>query len=58
VLTYVRQDNVASLKGCQRAGFAPYRILENRGYAFGTIKQVKRARLPESFLLPYDRRAA
>ena len=49
VLTYVRQDNVASLKGCQRAGFAPYTILENRWYAFGTIKQVNAPACPSPF---------
>ena len=24
VITFVSKDNIASLKGCERAGFAPY----------------------------------
>ena len=58
VLTYVRADNVASLKGCQRAGFASYSKLENRWYAFGLVKEIYHAFLPDSFRLPHERLAA
>jgi RimJ/RimL family protein N-acetyltransferase len=58
VLTYVREDNVASLKGCQRAGFASYSKLENRWYAFGLVKEIDHAFLPDSFRLPHERLAA
>lgn len=37
VLTFVDEGNIASLKGCQRAGFFPHIVSTRRRYAFGTI---------------------
>jgi len=37
VLTFVDHDNIASLKGCQRAGFRPDLLHYRRRYAFGVV---------------------
>lgn len=39
VLTFVGEDNIASLKGCQRAGFAPHLIHRQDQYAFGIVRR-------------------
>lgn len=39
VLTFVDQDNIASLKGCQRAGFSPHLLHNKDQLAFGLIKR-------------------
>ncbi len=41
VITFVHRDNVASLKGCERAGFAPYLIRRRTGYCFNLIQSVQ-----------------
>jgi hypothetical protein len=30
IITFVREDNIPSLKGCKRAGFSPYLVHENK----------------------------
>lgn len=37
VMTYVATDNIASLKGCQRAGFSPHLLHRCTRLAFGLI---------------------
>jgi RimJ/RimL family protein N-acetyltransferase len=37
VITFVAADNVASLKGCQRAGFYPYLLHHRRRLGFGLV---------------------
>ncbi len=37
VVTFVGDDNVASLKGCERSGFAPYCLQTRRFFAFGAF---------------------
>ena len=39
VITFVDEDNVASLKGCQRAGFNPQLLHHRIRVAFGLFKQ-------------------
>lgn len=39
VITLVGIDNVASLKGCHRSGFAPYMVHDRITMFFGTVKQ-------------------
>ena len=38
VLTFVGSDNPASLKGCRRAGFAPYLVHTRRDLMFGLLR--------------------
>lgn len=38
VLTFVGQDNPASLKGCRRAGFSPYLVHTRRDALFGLLR--------------------
>lgn len=58
VLTFVDHDNVASLKGCQRAGFCARLLRRERRYCFGLFRTLRFENLPDGFLLPYERRAA
>jgi RimJ/RimL family protein N-acetyltransferase len=37
VLTFVGMDNIASLKGCKKAGFFPYLVHTQRNWLFGTF---------------------
>ncbi len=46
VLTYVGTDNIASLKGCHRAGFAPYLVHTRRFTAYGLLKSDLFATMP------------
>jgi GNAT superfamily N-acetyltransferase len=39
VLTFVGQDNIASLKGCQRAGFHPVMLHHSVRAAFGVLRR-------------------
>lgn len=39
VLTFVLQDNIASLKGCQRAGFFPHMLHHKLQLGFGLLKR-------------------
>jgi GNAT superfamily N-acetyltransferase len=39
VLTFVQTDNIASLKGCQRAGFNPVMLHHSKRGAFGLTRQ-------------------
>ena len=39
VLTFVGHDNIASLKGCQRAGFHPIMLHQSVRMVFGTIRR-------------------
>jgi len=48
VLTFVGLDNVASLKGCQRAGFHPLILHESVRVGFGLIRRDRFATLPEA----------
>ncbi|MGC1359014.1 MAG: GNAT family N-acetyltransferase [Xanthobacteraceae bacterium] len=47
VLTFVATDNVASLKGCQRAGFYPHLLHRCTRRAFGLITRDRFETLPE-----------
>ncbi len=46
VLTYVGTDNIASLKGCHRAGFAPHLVHTRRFTAYGLLKSDSFATMP------------
>jgi hypothetical protein len=46
-LTFVTGDNMASLKGCKRAGFDIYMIHERREYAFGLFGRHSFSVIPE-----------
>jgi GNAT superfamily N-acetyltransferase len=48
VLTFVGADNIASLKGCQRAGFYPHLLHHRARFFFGTITRDRFETLPES----------
>lgn len=39
VLTFVAEDNIASLKGCQRAGFQPHLLHEYEQWGFGVRRR-------------------
>jgi hypothetical protein len=52
VLTFVGEENIASLKGCKRAGFAPYRM-RRAVYRFGRRRLAFWA-LPEGTPYPFD----
>lgn len=46
VITLVGEDNIASLKGCRRAGFAPYMLHIRHDYLFGIIRRHRFEPLP------------
>lgn len=48
VLTFVDQHNIASLKGCQRAGFFPHLLHQKLQIGFGTYARDTFETLPES----------
>ena len=48
VLTFVDQHNIASLKGCQRAGFRPDMLHHRVQMSFGMIKRDEFEKLPET----------
>ena len=47
VLTFVAIDNVASLKGCQRAGFYPHLLHRRSRFCFGLFTRDRFETLPE-----------
>jgi RimJ/RimL family protein N-acetyltransferase len=47
VLTFVATDNIASLKGCQRAGFYPHLLHRRTRFGFGLITRDRFETLPE-----------
>lgn len=55
VITFVDQDNVASLKGCQRSGFSAHLIRRQREYAFGLFRTLRFEALPDGFSMPHER---
>ncbi|MDM7932738.1 GNAT family N-acetyltransferase [Tabrizicola sp.] len=46
-MTFVAGDNMASLKGCKRAGFDIYMVHERRDYAFGSFTRNSFTVLPK-----------
>lgn len=48
VVTFVASDNVASLKGCQRAGFHPYLLHHRSRLGFGLVTRDEFETLAES----------
>lgn len=46
VMTFVGTDNIASLKGCQRAGFAPDMLYYRDDHLFGVIRRNRYVPLP------------
>jgi hypothetical protein len=55
VLTFVGQENIASLKGCAKAGFAPYIVRRQTQYAFGSIQRLRFEPLPTEVALAPER---
>jgi hypothetical protein len=53
VITFVAADNVASLKGCKKAGFDPY--VERRVKWRLGVRRVEFTPLPDGFRLPFER---
>lgn len=47
VLTFVGVDNIASLKGCKRAGFYPYLEHRQLNWLFGTIRTDRFEEMPQ-----------
>jgi RimJ/RimL family protein N-acetyltransferase len=47
VLTFVGEQNIASLKGCQRAGFHPHMLHHRTSFCFGTITRDRFDKLPD-----------
>lgn len=46
VITFVGEDNIASLKGCRRAGFAPDMLHIRQDYLFGIVRRHRFEPLP------------
>jgi RimJ/RimL family protein N-acetyltransferase len=46
VITFVGVENIASLKGCKKAGFHPYLVHTQRNWLFGTIRTDRFEDLP------------
>ena len=46
VITFVNEDNVASLKGCQRSGFAPHLLHHRKQMLFGLLRRDRFEELP------------
>ena len=47
VLTFVGEDNIASLKGCQRAGFHPHLLHHRTSFCFGVVRRDRFETLPD-----------
>lgn len=47
-LTFVAHDNIASLKGCAKAGFHPYTSRHDASYFFGLFRKRRFVPLPQS----------
>jgi len=45
LLTYVKSDNIPSLKGCQKSGYRPYKLRKDRWFLFK--RKIKFVTLPE-----------
>lgn len=56
VITFVDQHNIASLKGCRRAGFSAHLIRRQREYAFGLFRTLRFEALPDDFRMPHEER--
>ncbi|RUT34593.1 GNAT family N-acetyltransferase [Arsenicitalea aurantiaca] len=41
VITFVGEENMPSMKGCRKAGFAPYLLREQTSFGFGTFRAVR-----------------
>lgn len=52
VITFVTHDNIASLKGCKRSGFAPYLTRRDRWSMFR--RQITFTPLPDGTPYPFD----
>jgi GNAT superfamily N-acetyltransferase len=52
VITFVGEDNIASLKGCKRAGFYPYMLRAERWFLFR--RTLTFALLPDGTPYPFD----
>lgn len=44
LLTYVKDDNISSLKGCQKSGYRPYKLRKDRWFLF--MRKIKFTTLP------------
>lgn len=55
-ITYVKNDNVASLKGCANAGFRPYMIRTERWRGFHLRQCFRRAETGASY--PFERQSS
>lgn len=54
VLTFVGVDNIASLKGCERAGFTPFVVRWQQQYCFNLVRRLAFKDLPAD--VPEQRR--
>jgi GNAT superfamily N-acetyltransferase len=54
VLTFVEHDNVASLKGCKKAGFAPHLIRHDQVFLFHLLRRLRFEPFPTGSPLPYE----
>lgn len=45
LITYVKSDNIPSLKGCQKSGYRPYKLRKDRRFLF--TRKIKFIALPE-----------
>ncbi len=52
-ITFVTRDNIPSLKGCRKAGFAPY-VTRREKWSF-FLRQVTFTHLPDGTPYPFDR---
>ena len=48
VMTFVATDNIASLKGCQRAGFHPHLLHQRARFGFGLVTRDRFETLAEN----------
>lgn len=55
VITFVGQNNVASLKGCKRAGFSPYLLRHEKWSLFR--RSLSFVKLPDGTPYPFDAKA-
>jgi RimJ/RimL family protein N-acetyltransferase len=54
VITFVHDQNVASLKGCKRSGFVPYKLRIEKDFLFR--RTISFAKLPEGTPYPFDKK--
>jgi len=55
VITFVEQNNIASLKGCKRAGFSPYLLRHEKWFLFR--RSLSLDKLPDGTPYPFDVKA-